>query len=112
MAAERKRVVERRRAAAVVTTRPATPRPKFRLPGGSTLAAEYSAIREVWSGTLSVPGSGEFTGEADTALRLLDVLGQLYHSTVIGAITGNSADNAADTGAVTGKSANIQKEGV
>jgi hypothetical protein len=91
MRKEHDRVLERRRATAVVTTRPATPR--FRLPDGSDFHATYSAAAQRWSGTLTVPGLAiPISGEADTVLRLVDLLGHAAHAALQQAAEAEAAE--------------------
>lgn len=79
----RRQKEQRRQDAAAAAPPPEAPKPprpaaQARLPHGSTFHVSYDADAGRWSGSLAVPGAGEFTGTATGVFRLLSELDNLY----------------------------------
>jgi hypothetical protein len=85
---ERRKAEKEQRRAQQGERAPSPPeKPKTRLPDGSRFEVQYDAAKAQWTGTLTVPASGQaaaatFTGSKSSLFKLLASLDDQYRATL------------------------------
>jgi hypothetical protein len=85
--AQERRKAEKEQRRAQQGERPSrSEKPKTRLPDGSRFEVQYDAAKAQWTGTLSVPTSGQatatFSGSRSSLFKLLAILDDQYRATL------------------------------